>query len=103
MAVINAKAADEWTEKDIAQAPYDLRRVEGPAYTGHILMVFRMLCESVFTSDFLYRMYIGKNQLPQVGRRARARARGRGGPGGGGGQRLLRRRRPLSPSGAELY
>jgi hypothetical protein len=79
MAVINAKAADEWTEKDIAQAPYDLRRVEGPAYTGHILMVFRMLCESVFTSDFLYRMYIGKNQLPQVGRRARARARGGGG------------------------
>jgi hypothetical protein len=44
MAVVNARPAHEWTEKDIAQAPYDLRRAEGPAYTGHILMVFRMLC-----------------------------------------------------------
>jgi hypothetical protein len=34
MPVVNAKAAEEWTEKEISQAPYDLRRVEGPAYTG---------------------------------------------------------------------
>jgi hypothetical protein len=43
--------------------------------TGYILTVFRMLCENMFTQDLLYRMYIGKNNMPQVRAHAHARAR----------------------------
>jgi hypothetical protein len=34
-----------------------------------------MLCENMFTQDLLYRMYIGKNNMPQVRAHAHARAR----------------------------
>jgi hypothetical protein len=66
LSVRTLKPAGEWSDKEVAQAPYDLKHLHGPPLTGRALTAFRLLCENVVTKEVLYTFYMAKNQLPEV-------------------------------------
>jgi hypothetical protein len=62
------KPVAEWTDKETAQAPYNLIALTGPVLTGFKLSLFRWGFENPFTRQLLYTFYTQKNQMPQVRR-----------------------------------
>jgi hypothetical protein len=73
-------AAESWTDKEAAQAPYDMKHLFGPQLTGYSLMAFRLMSENFVMKEVLYFTYSNKNALGKArlggGQRAqRARAR----------------------------
>ena len=66
MSSLQLKPAAEWSEEEVADAPYDLLALQGPQLVGLALSGFRAMCENYFTKEILYKVYIYKNRVNQV-------------------------------------